>query len=368
MYKVLLFGTGSSSYRVKSVLNSKKTELIGYLDNNKSVQGTLHYGLPVFAPDKVLLLQYDYIIIASVYYDEINDQLNKLEVPLDRIINIYKHLQLNSFKRIMEQFQERNQEEIRGFITGMSYSQYGYCCSSLKIDTHNFSLNSQDLFFDFCIAEFLLESKKITSFEYAFIGLAYFSFHFDLLLSRERNLVSRYYPLESSIRNLSTDKYHLYTNVMKSCFNTEFEPSKHHFLYSELFIPGFIEFINKLENNIPQESLKDRRKKLAVTHSSKNYPVTVGENEYFFDKYINLLKKHSIKPIVIIHPQELNYRQHFSKRMIDEFYNIISKFSDEIRIIDLFDSDQFNENDFFDLHHLNSNGAQKVSRIINQYI
>jgi hypothetical protein len=102
----------------------------------------------------------------------------------------------------------------------------------------------------------------------------------------------------------------------------------------------------------------------------KDYPNTVLENQAIFREYITFLKDHNIKPIVVVFPASKYYTKYFSDRIENEFHTIINKFKAEFKFqyIDYFRSDLFNDDDFEDVSHLNSKGAEKFTKILNEVI
>ena len=84
-----------------------------------------------------------------------------------------------------------------------------------------------------------------------------------------------------------------------------------------------------------------------------------------------MCKSNDVVPIVTIFPVLNIWREFFSKRLIDEFYFIISEAQKKysFHFLDMFEFDsKLQLNDFQDTSHLNINGAKKVSKYINDYI
>ena len=83
--KVILFGVGEGGKNGFKYLK-RSCDVIGFVDNDKRKQGGTFLGLPVHAPDTLTTLEYDRIVICSMYVDEIQDQLNlQLEIPFEKI-------------------------------------------------------------------------------------------------------------------------------------------------------------------------------------------------------------------------------------------------------------------------------------------
>lgn len=58
MYNVLLFGTGSSSLMVERILNNE-TNVVAYIDNDRSKWNSTKNGIPVYSLDQIKMLNYD---------------------------------------------------------------------------------------------------------------------------------------------------------------------------------------------------------------------------------------------------------------------------------------------------------------------
>lgn len=356
---VIIFGTGSSSSKVKRILNSNTTKLVGYADNNIKIQDTFIEDVPVYSPNQLNKIEFDYIIIGSIYFDEIYEQLINLRIGQTKIINIYEYIRYNDVKLSLAGAKDK---DVNTLITGISYARYGYDEENLCESSLNMGFNSQDIFYDYCIALHLL--KKGYTFKNAFVSLAYYSFQFDLVLSKEKHLVNRYTILTDVQKLVDKDKFEV---LIKPLIE-----KKEHLNFPEiLFVENFISKFDELNHNerVVKDLTQDR-KSLAKVHSSKNYPKTVLDNKVLFEKYLMLLVQHNIRPIIVIHPQEKTYRSTFDSKMIKEFNQIIEGFSKKYNLIvvDLFADVRFKAEDFYDVHHLNKEGAKKVSKIMNEYL
>lgn len=356
---VILFGTGSGSDKVKHILNLEDNQLIGYADNNIKRQGTCIDNIYVYKPDQLIDLIFDYIIIGSMYFDEIYTQLIKLGIPKSKIINIYEYIRYNDVRLTLHTSENKLFDTL---ITGISYARYGYDTTVLCKPSLNMSFNSQDIFYDYCLARYLLEHDY--TFKNAFVSLAYYSFQFDLSLSREKHLVNRYEVLIDVQKHVNKEKFNkvIYPLIKQK------EQTK---LPLNLFIENFVSEFDELhQSDRILGDLTQDRQKLAQLHSNKNYPKTVIENKMLFEKYLVLLIQHNIKPIIVIHPQEQVYRLAFDEKIIKEFNEIIDEFKAKypITVVDLFADSRFNKEDFYDVHHLNKQGAKKVSKIMNDYL
>ncbi|MBU0576927.1 glycosyltransferase [Patescibacteria group bacterium] len=76
--KILIFGAGEAGRQCLDWIKERKTAVIGFIDNNKDKQGSKLEGIPVFGPERLKKKDFDKIIIASSYWFEIKDQLEKM--------------------------------------------------------------------------------------------------------------------------------------------------------------------------------------------------------------------------------------------------------------------------------------------------
>lgn len=80
--KVIIFGTGK--YYQKNKYNFREDiQIVGFLDNNSSLSKL--DDIPVYKPEEIHKLEFDYIFLLSVYEKEMQKQLIELNVPMYKI-------------------------------------------------------------------------------------------------------------------------------------------------------------------------------------------------------------------------------------------------------------------------------------------
>lgn len=94
--RLLLFGTGDYYHRLKKWFNSE--DILALLDNNKSLQGSYIDNIQVMSPEEGIRLDYDLVVVLSVYITEMKEQLIKLGVPENKIIHFYELHKILSYK------------------------------------------------------------------------------------------------------------------------------------------------------------------------------------------------------------------------------------------------------------------------------
>jgi hypothetical protein len=99
--RILIFGTGSGLGDLLSVL-PPEVQVIGLLDNNPSRHGTIIYGKPVYAPQRIGDLEFDRIVVSPRDGSAIRNQLVTMGVQRERILVFYSTYDANLRKQVNE--------------------------------------------------------------------------------------------------------------------------------------------------------------------------------------------------------------------------------------------------------------------------
>ena len=86
---VLIYGTGGTARNLFDYINMEEYHVLAYVDSDVSKEYSQFRGKLVIAPDKIKYLDYDVIIVASKYFDEIYDVLLKIGVDKKKIFSRY---------------------------------------------------------------------------------------------------------------------------------------------------------------------------------------------------------------------------------------------------------------------------------------
>lgn len=373
LINILVFGTGGYLNKIESYFKNC-IHVLAYVDNNlakendfrkfinKDIMG--NEGAYIICPDRIVEFEYDYIVIASQYCDDIYTQLINLGVSKEKILKMW-NLNLSMFSDYsykIDRFISKSNVEV--LVTGLSYTYYGIDENKFIKNTFDFSNSGQDLFYDFKTIKYLNENyaDKIKSIKYAIIGLSYYSFQYDMSLSSySKDRVLNYYNILKEGHNFKdVQNYIIEFNINKNIADKVFKKN----------IRGHYEF-NYEESNLKENDNKHiQGKEQAEKDCKKNYPATVQENTYIFEEYLKLLQQNNIKPIVVVFPASKYYIKYFSPKIEKEFNDIINESSKKYKFqyFDYFRSDRFDDNDFYDVSHLNLVGAKKITMILNDVI
>ncbi|MBE5105086.1 hypothetical protein IGI01_07235 [Bacillus thuringiensis] len=331
---------------------------------------------------------FQYIIIWRADAEKFTNNLIHMGVQSSKIINLTKYMyewkeRLISIYKInpdlmslyISMKKAKSDPTYELFVTGLSYPHCGMSTELISKKSIKLTLPSQDLYYDYLIASQLLSNNH--SFQYCLIGIAYFSFYFDMSLSSEAYRIHNvYYPLFQDGHHtvvhspLSTDGFaHLYTPMpLSSIFNSHFEYVLLDKLRDESLI---LPWINAEWNTAPlQVSFEEHGKIRAASHAKLSYPHTLVENKSIFKNYLELLLENNIKPIIVVFPVTSHYFNCSSKKLKEDFYKVINDFQAQyaFQILDLFHSPLFCDNDFYDSDHMNKKGANKMSALLNMLI
>lgn len=360
MYNVIIFGTGKSSSIVESGLN-QNVNIVCYLDNDMNKWGKVLRDKVIYNPSDIEKYSYDYIVIASQYNIAIYEQLISLNVQKEKILQFYKYMDFifNYVEAELNILKDTDPEVIG---TGISYMKSAIETEILCKKYFSIANPSQDLYFDYELVSYIINSNKykLNKLKYMFIGLNYYSFQYDLSKSSIKEKVLMYYKVIHKCNN--------YNNINESIIinNVNEDIAKKIFYINEFNAP---ELNWSLSDSITYVN-EENGKRQALIDGRKNYPMTVNENRQILKKYISLLKSKDIKPIIIVCPVSKYYAKYFSHRLKDEFNAIINEICKQydFQFIDYFSNNLFNDEDFYDVSHLNSKGAEKFTKILNNIV
>lgn len=109
MKRIIIWGTGCFCEKflneIKNFSNNQ-LNMVGYVDNDKKRQGLIYNENKIYSPNEILNLNFDYLIIASEFEDEIEEQILKLGIKGEKVIkglaNIFKY----NFQECLEYYIE----------------------------------------------------------------------------------------------------------------------------------------------------------------------------------------------------------------------------------------------------------------------
>ena len=92
MWKIYFFGAGRKGKYLLNCLKKFGVMPEGFIDNNCSLQGSSYEGIPIFAPDRLNTLAFDYVAITCADEETIRLQLLDMGIAEEKIICGYHKL------------------------------------------------------------------------------------------------------------------------------------------------------------------------------------------------------------------------------------------------------------------------------------
>lgn len=111
--KVIIWGCGDYGKLIlANLINQGKYEVIAYTDSKEELWGQSCKAFPIIPPDEIQKTEYDAVMIAVSSFtaiDQIKDKLLELNIPEDKIIDIFSDV------KYMDLFMDQRFSYIRGY-------------------------------------------------------------------------------------------------------------------------------------------------------------------------------------------------------------------------------------------------------------
>ncbi len=281
---------------------------------------------------------------------------------------------------------KNQQSEI--LITGSSYAMLGLLEEKMPRSASNVAVNAQDLYYSlFSVKEALKRSERI---ETIVIPISYYFFFTNMSVKPSDYMLSVLsrvnFPVYNNLHGYTGKLLPVYNKVSKSpvyekivdlekvrdiYYDAVKEDLENLPYYNSINIrpAGGLLSYNFMEKSDEQNF--DSAKIRANVHNSI-FDFDRGlENQKLLDKFLNNMEELEKKVIFFIPPATKYYKKWVRDEMKQVYNKLVLDTVNKYeccRIIDLFNSDYFSEEDFQDYDHLNSRGAEKLSEIIAKNI
>lgn len=90
MFKVIIFGVGSGYTNIKKYMNMNIINIQAFADNNSLNWDKYIDNIHIINPENISRYEYDYIVITSMYYNQITKQLLANGIDQNKVISYYK--------------------------------------------------------------------------------------------------------------------------------------------------------------------------------------------------------------------------------------------------------------------------------------
>jgi hypothetical protein len=274
----------------------------------------------------------------------------------------------NSYN-IKRSYLENQLNEIQILVLGSSETLWGVNPSCFELKAFNVANISQSLYYDDQLMEKYID--RLPSLKIVIITISYFSLGYQL--NNSENWRDYFYYHFWGIHNKYISCVNPNTISLVSLYSV---PTTREYLFKGFdvkltdspYSDGWVEK-NSIYNSVNNPLINDSVGYLRVNvHnsmlSSKNY----YDNTEILDNMLHILRNRKIEPVLITIPVYKTYSKYVDSIIDSRNKNIINKLCDKhkCRYFNYFTDYRFTINDFFDNDHLNSRGAQKFSKILNE--
>ena len=269
---------------------------------------------------------------------------------------------------IKKSFLEKNLNEINTLILGSSHSQNGINPAFLDKKTSNLAMGGQPMSIDYYLLDKYID--KMPHLTTVFLEITTFRFYNDLNLSDwNTHIYSILYNINYKVEPFSLKNYlFVYSDYpyFSKIFLTYCNPYSYKYKKNEF---GFVtnDFNDKFEE-LKFDSVKIN--KTFVMGNIFDNQNLFSINESFLIKSIKRCVDKGIRVVLISPPVYKTYFNHIPANKKKEVDSLVCNIVNEYRLkyYDYSCDSRFNIYDFKNDSHLNSAGAEKLSKIINQDI
>lgn len=256
-------------------------------------------------------------------------------------------------------------ESIKTLILGSSHSLYGFNPEYFSEETYNLAHLSQTIDLDYLLLKkYINELPKLKT---VVIRLSYTTLHEQLNESTE-SWRQKDYNLYYNLNVSNTLKLH--SEVLSVKLKNNLKRLKSYYLEHE----ESISIINSgwafFEDSHAMKSIEELGFTVAKKHTAKDNNLVL-ENIEFLEKIVKLCNEHSVNLILVTLPAHKSYRDNLETSQLEMLVSAGEKMKmkySNCNYLNLLEVDNFTETDFYDADHLNTNGAKKLSILINDFI
>lgn len=281
--------------------------------------------------------------------------LGLIEAKLRMIPNNYKY---------KHEWMIANQSHVQILNFGSSHGYNGIKPNLFSLTAFNLAFTSQSLKYD----KFLYDTYAVQcdSLKYLILPISYFTLRTNMETSVEHWRI-RGYCIYMDCPYHRYEPFYNLEIISKDKICSIFDVMLHNitFITCDLF--------GACSDSKMESRNKDWQKTgaIACARHTNNAVDYVEENVQYLQDIINDCMKRKIKVIILTTPTHESYYELLESTQLTEMKEICSRYDDEyenVVYLNWLKHDSFTDEDFFDADHLNEYGADKLTRMLDQYI
>lgn len=367
MKKIIIYGVSIKNLEIRRSIEhflDGGYEIAGYSDG--------HYTSDVLDNKTFIPLEelperdFDFILLTTASanaYAEIRRSLAALGISPDKIIRPMMFLGKDGAKKQVDLIADidRRRHEETGLIFGMSYSAWGILEEKLDRPFYNCSQPGMDLYYNYRVYRYMVEKGFLSRVETALFVLPYFYFEYDMSRSLGQYEAGQMF----SIWRL--DDWHHAREV----------PAAREYIENyRMFGEKISRFYHVPKQPYSPGNSYGQADGTAVPSPRwfSDYKDTIEENKALFSRFLQEIKAEG-EAVVIVPPYYVNGLSRLSKQIFqakkEKFYRILSELEEQngkIRVFDYTDAFEGRRERFADLDHLNREGAEAFTELINREV
>lgn len=262
----------------------------------------------------------------------------------------------------------KNKSKIETLLFGDSHCFYGLNPIYFKKKTFNLSNVSQTIYFDKLLFENYVDqlpklSCIVLCIEYTNLSQkdnsqedVWRKYYYQSYMNLKVPLI-KWYDLHQYFL-CTTQKPSRTLELMKKYAKSDF--------VADCDVNGWGNNYKKKDRIIPKLVAKERAKQ------QEDGFVDFKLNSDRINSIISLCKQKKIKVVIVSMPQTHLYTSYLNKKKLSLIFktcqNLQNKNPNDVYYLNLFNDNRFQDEDFYDSDHLNEFGAEKCSKMVNDYI
>lgn len=97
--KILVWGTGIAAEEFMNACKGRNVSILSFIDNNATLWGRAFHGKKIIPPAQIFNFQFDYIVVTSGFFREINAQLIEMKISDNKIL-LYSYNKENCLSKL----------------------------------------------------------------------------------------------------------------------------------------------------------------------------------------------------------------------------------------------------------------------------